>query len=59
MAAFSSEEARILVQYAIQKYGDEEELLEKLRTVLGERQIQQTVDFLIGTQKVRRIVVNT
>jgi len=55
MAAFSSEEARILVQYAIQKYGDEEELLEKLRTVLGERQIQQTVDFLIGTQKVRRI----
>lgn len=55
MTTFSSEEAPILVQYAIRKYGDEEELLERLRTVLGEKQIQQTIDLLIGTQKVRRI----
>ena len=51
----SVDELLILVQYAIKKYENEEELLSKLQTVLDEKKIQRTIDMLIGTQKVRRI----
>ena len=44
-----------LVQYAIKKYENEEILLEKLQPFISEKDIQKTIDTLIGTQKVRRI----
>ena len=45
----------ILIQYVIQKYEKEEELLEKLKNVLEEKDIQRGLDTLIGTQRVRRL----
>ena len=45
----------ILIQYAIKKYENEAILLEKLKPVLSEKDIQRNIDTLIGTQKVRRI----
>ena len=45
----------ILIQHAIQKYEKEEELFEKLKNVLSEKDIQRNIDTLIGTQRVRRI----
>ena len=44
-----------LIQFAIEKYEKEEELLEKLKNVLSEKDIQRNLDTLIGTQRVRRI----
>jgi hypothetical protein len=43
------------VQYAIEKYENEAILLEKLKTVLSEKDAQRSIDTLIGTQRVRRI----
>lgn len=48
-------EKMILVQYAIQKYENEDSLIEKLKDILTEKEIQRILDTLIGTQKVRRI----
>ena len=45
----------ILIQHAIQKYEKEEELVEKLKDALSEKDIQRNLDTLIGTQRVRRI----
>lgn len=45
----------ILVQYAIKKYENEETIIEKLKTILSEKDIQRNIDTLIGTQRVRRI----
>lgn len=45
----------ILVQYAIQKYENEAVLLEKLKSVLSDKDAQRSIDTLIGTQRVRRI----
>ena len=45
----------MLVQHAIQKYEDEETLLQKLCTILDETTVTRTIDMLIGTQRVRRI----
>lgn len=45
----------ILVQFAIQKYENETMLIEKLKTVLSEKDAQRSIDTLIGTQRVRRI----
>jgi hypothetical protein len=45
----------ILVQYAIKKYENEATLLEKLKSILSEKDIQRNIDTLIGTQRVRRI----
>lgn len=45
----------VLVQYAIKKYENEEILIEKLKTIISEKDTQRTIDTLIGTQKVRRI----
>ena len=55
MTEFSSEEKTILIQHAIKKYENEETLIEKLKTVLSEKDIQRNIDTLIGTQRVRRI----
>lgn len=48
-------EKSIIVQYAIKKYENQEDLLKKLRKLLSEKDIQRTIDTLIGTQRVRRI----
>ncbi len=55
MTEFSSEEKTILVQYGIKKHENEETVVEKLKTILSEKDIQRTIDTLIGTQRVRRI----
>lgn len=48
-------EKMIIVQYGIKKYENEESLIEKLKSVMTEKDIQRSIDTLIGTQKVRRI----
>ncbi len=55
MVDLSFNDKLILVQYAIQKYENEATLLEKLKTVLSEKDAQRSIDTLIGTQRVRRI----
>ena len=55
MTEFSAEEKIILIQYAIQKYENEEEVLTKLNSILPEKDVQRNIDTLIGTQRVRRI----
>jgi hypothetical protein len=45
----------IIVQYGIKKYESENMLVEKLKSILSEKDIQRSIDTLIGTQKVRRI----
>lgn len=55
MTDFSSTEKMILIQYAIKKYEKEEIVLEKLKPLLLEKDIQRNIDTLIGTQRVRRI----
>ncbi len=55
MTKLSLNERMTLIQYAIKKYENEEELISKLTSVLSEKDIQRGIDTLIGTQKVRRI----
>jgi hypothetical protein len=55
MTDYSTNEKMILVQYAIKKYENEATLLEKLKSILSEKDIQRNIDTLIGTQRVRRI----
>ena len=55
MTEFTAEEKIILIQYAIQKYENEEEVLSKLNSILPEKDVQRNIDTLIGTQRVRRI----
>jgi len=55
MTDYSMNEKMILVQYAIKKYENEETIIEKLKTILNEKDIQRNIDTLIGTQRVRRI----
>ncbi|GKS67010.1 hypothetical protein YTPLAS73_05570 [Nitrosarchaeum sp.] len=55
MTDYSMNEKLILVQYAIKKYENEEDVIEKLKTILTEKDIQRNIDTLIGTQRVRRI----
>ena len=55
MAELSKNEKMTLIQYAIKKYENEEVLIEKLKRVLSEKDVQRGIDTLIGTQKVRRI----
>jgi len=49
------DEKMTLVQYAIKKYENEANLVEKLKSIISEKDIQRTIDTLIGTQRVRRI----
>lgn len=55
MTEFSSEEKTILVQYGIKKYENENIVIEKLKNILSEKDIQRNIDTLLGTQRVRRI----
>lgn len=55
MTEFTLEEKIILVQYGIKKYENEKIVFEKLRAILSEKDIQQNIDTLLGTQRVRRI----
>ena len=55
MAGFSSEEKMIIVQYAIKKYENEDIVIEKLKDILSEKDVQRNIDTLIGTQRIRRI----
>ena len=55
MTDLSMNEKMILIQYAIEKYEKEEELFQKLSSTLPEKDIQRSLDTLIGTQRVRRI----
>ena len=55
MAEFSSEEKIILVQYGIKKYENEDIVIEKLKDILSEKDVQRNIDTLIGTQRIRRI----
>ena len=42
-------------QYAIKKYENEDTIMEKLKDILSEKDIQRNIDTLLGTQRVRRI----
>ncbi len=55
MVELSFNDKMILLQYAINKYEVENILIEKLKDVLSQKDIDRTLDTLIGTQKVRRI----
>jgi len=55
MVDLSLNDRMILLQYAINKYELENVLIEKLRDILSQKDIDRTLDTLIGTQKVRRI----
>lgn len=55
---YTDEEKTILIQHAIKKYENEEELLSKLNSILPEKDVQRNIDTLIGTQRVRRIGVD-
>ena len=55
MTNYSMNEKMIIVQYAIKKYENEETLIQKLKSILPEKDIQRSIDTLIATQKVRRI----
>ncbi len=55
MTDYSMDEKMILVQYAIKKYENEDAVIEKLKDILSEKDIQRNIDTLIGTQRVRRI----
>ncbi len=55
MTNYSMNEKMILVQYAIKKYENEDTVIEKLKDILSEKDIQRNIDTLIGTQRVRRI----
>jgi len=51
----SNEEKLVLIQHAISKYEDENTLLEKLKAVLPQKDIDRGIATLIGTQRVKRI----
>ena len=55
MIELSSEDKLVLLQHAIGKYEDENTLLEKLKAVLPQKDIDRGIATLIGTQRVRRI----
>ena len=55
MTDYSMNEKMIIVQYGIKKFENEDTLVEKLKSILSEKDIQRSLDTLIGTQKVRRI----
>ena len=54
MTDYSMDEKMILVQYGIKKYENEDTVIEKLKSILSEKDIQRNIDTLIGTQRVRR-----
>lgn len=59
MAGLSMSDKLVVLQYAIEKYDSENMLKEKLKDVLSSKEIEQGIDTLLGTQKVRRIGADT
>ena len=55
MDDLSSNDKLILLQYAISKYEEENILMEKLKNVLDQKDIDRCIATLIGTQKVCHI----
>ncbi len=55
MVELSNDDKLVLLQHAIGKYEDENTLLEKLKTILPQKDIDRGIATLIGTQRVRRI----
>ena len=55
MTDYSMDEKMILVQYTIKKFENEDSVIEKLKDILSEKDVQRNIDTLIGTQRVRRI----
>ncbi len=55
MTDYSTNEKMIIIQYTIKKYENEDSVIEKLKNIFSEKDIQRSIDTLIGTQKVRRI----
>ena len=55
MSELSMNDKMSLVQYSIEKYENEAELLSKLSAVLPEKDRQRSLDTVMGTKKVRRI----
>jgi len=55
MTDYSMNEKMTIIQYAIKKYDNEGVVIEKLKSTMTEKDIQRSIDTLIGTQKVRRI----
>ena len=55
MTDYSMNEKMIIVQHTIKKFENEEMVIEKLKSLFPEQDIQRIIDTLIGTQKVRRI----
>lgn len=55
MDDLSSSDKMILLQHAISKYEDENILIEKLKAVLQQKDIDRGIAALIATQQVRRI----
>ena len=55
MENLSSNDKLLLLQYAINKYENEGTLIDKLKNILDQKDIDRGIDTLIGTQKVRRI----
>jgi hypothetical protein len=55
----SGNDKLILLQYAINKYEAENVLIEKLKNVLEQKDIDRGLATLVGTQKVRRMGPDT
>jgi len=55
MENISASDKLILLQHAISKYENENILVEKLKTVLEQKDIDRGIATLIATQQVRRI----
>ena len=55
MENLSLNDKLVLLQHAINKYENENTLLEKLRNILDQKDIDRAIATLIGTQKVKRI----
>ncbi len=55
MSGFSYEEKLLLTQHCIYKYDSEEMLKTKLKQYFSPKEIENIIDTLIATQKIRRI----
>lgn len=55
MEELSGEDKLVLLQHAISKYEDENALLEKLKSILPQKDIDRGIATLIATQRVKRI----
>ncbi len=55
MENLSSNDKLILLQHAISKYENENTLIEKLQSVLQQKDIDRGIATLVATQQVRRI----